>query len=86
MADNIEEKAAFALRDIMQRYGVGEGKAYSLMKRIEYVNDGLVLGKGHILLTELQFYEKNRGRRPGCKNIPTEQEVDEWMKARILPT
>lgn len=80
-----EEKAAFNIRDIMHRYGVGETKAYNLLRRIEFVNNGLVLGRGHVLLTELQFYEKNRGRRPGMKNLPTDAEIDEWIKARIVP-
>lgn len=47
--------------DIMQRYGVGQEKAKSIMRAIKDFNSGGVLGKGRLLVSEVTYWEERRG-------------------------
>lgn len=85
MATQTRERASFSAADIAERYNVGMTRAYKIMHMIEYVNDGLILGPGRVLWSEIEFYESRRGRRPGQDHIPTSKEIREWEVTRIAP-
>lgn len=51
----------YDLDRIMKRYDIKKEKAYRIMRRIAEVNGGLTLGKGRILLSEIEYFENTRG-------------------------
>lgn len=53
----------FDVNKIMKRYDVGLNTAYRIIKNIEFANGGLAIGKGRILLSEVEHYERTRGGR-----------------------
>lgn len=77
-----DRKTTYGLNDICERYGVGINKAHEIIRRIEYVNDGLMIGKQSILWSEVQYYEVHRGRKPGDPGIATREDIDRWDAAR----
>lgn len=55
-------KAYLTTQDVAQRYGVCLKKAQEIIRGCEYLNGGLLLGKGKVLPSELKYWEDNRGR------------------------
>lgn len=56
-----KKKAYFDKHDIMERYNVGESVAQRIMRQVKSVNGGtLAIGKGKILLRELERWEQGR--------------------------
>ena len=51
----------FDVNKIMKRYDVGVNTAYRIMRSIEMANGGLTIGKGRILLSEIEYFENTRG-------------------------
>lgn len=57
------EATIYDVSKIMKRYDVGLNSAYKIMRNIETVNGGLTIGKGRILQSEIDYYERTRGGR-----------------------
>lgn len=55
-------KAYLGVKDIMERYGVGEVKAYGIIRGIKQVCDGGQLPAGKVLPAELEYWEEFRRR------------------------
>ena len=54
-------KAYLDAQDIKERYGCGLCKAYSIIRGIRDFNGGGALGPGKVLVSELEYWETNRG-------------------------
>jgi len=77
------EKTVLDCKDIAKRYGIGRDKAYKLMRQIAYVNGGAAI-PGKLLLSEIEYFEAQRGRRPGEVNPPTEEKIQNWTIAMMM--
>ena len=55
--ENTTEKAYLTTADLMARYGIGINHARKLIQRIKFVSGGGKLGKGKVLLTEVEHWE-----------------------------
>ena len=79
----LTEKTALDCKDIAERYGIGRDKAYKLMRQIAYVNGGAAI-PGKLLLSEIEFFEASRGRRPGEIAPPTEEKIQNWTIQQMM--
>ena len=57
------EKAFLCAQDIAERYACGICRAYSIIRAIRDFNDGGALPIGKVLLSEVEYWEQNRGGR-----------------------
>ena len=50
-------RVALTYEDIMERYGIGQAKAYQIIRSIRSVCGGGKLGQGKVLPSEVRYWE-----------------------------
>lgn len=50
-------RVALTYEDIMERYGIGQAKAYQIIRAIRSVCGGGKLGQGKVLPSEVRYWE-----------------------------
>lgn len=78
------DKAYLTKEDIMERYDVSINVALRIMREVSAINgecaDGTIrpaIAVGKLLPSELEYWEKNRGRIPLIKR--QEEQEEEWQ-------